>query len=803
MAKRKSANSVKGNAHAVVQADQVGAVHINSVRTGRRPAGRPVESWDPFALQIHRPLEVPGLDEPLPALTGYVRREHDDKLDEDLADLSGSKLIVMVGGSATGKTRALWEAISSHPILRTWLLRYPRTGDELHDLLEADEIAPRTVLWLNEMHNYITRSSGSAVAAKLHALINEDSDVGPVLVVGTLWPEFWERLISEPVSLEDPYSCARLLLESGTLVVVAELFGKESLLALRTDPLVDPRVQIAANTAGAHGAVIQTLVGGPGLVRRFESPATVVDRYAAAVVSVALDARRLGHQQPFKTELLEAVAGTYLSDADRVDVPKDWFEGGLRRAARDQTHGVTALLPCRISDGLPGAADSYELHDYLEQHSWQSRRMMPIEPALWKALDRHTYSSLDKASLGRSASARLIYDIAEPLLTEAAEDGFSGAGYDLVELLTRQGRYEEAFARLRKLVTQGFPEARKRLVDLMVRVDAMDELWQMVHAGDDYAAWRMADVLQQRGDLGALLDLLGKHDGRLWRVRLGEVLAELGRVREAVDVLRVGDSSAHLRLIAILRDHGMADDLANFEHLNDRCVLGDMCVKHAQTQLSELLIERGDLDRLMLLADAAEVPQRRNLALALWKHGYNDEARSLMNAMAEAGDATARHYVADMRIVPRRVSKPALTVPAALYPTERHRRANRLAEQQDLPQLRALSEAGCEYARWRELNLAGELGDTGPLAMAADSGDVRANRRLVEVLSGLGRVYELGRRAWRGDDWASAELGWLASAPGHPAHQAAVSLLKKGLRADGSTRTTDSSGHAGGAIASD
>lgn len=785
MAKRKSANSVKGNAHAVVQADRVGAVHIHPGRTGKRPVGRPAESWDPFALQIHRPLEVPGLDEPLPALTGYVRREHDDKLDEELTDLGGSRLIVMVGGSATGKSRALWEAISSHPILRTWLLVYPRTGDELHDLLEADAIAPRTVLWLNEMHNYITRSSGSAVAAKLHALINEDSMAGPVLVVGTLWPEFWERLTSEPVSLDDPHSCARLLLESGTLVIVAERFGNESLQALRTNPRVDPRVQIAASTAGAHGAVIQTLVGGPGLVRRFESPATVVDRYAAAVVSVALDARRLGHQQPFKTELLAAVAGSYLTAADRVDVPKDWFEAGLRRAARDQTHGVTALLPCRVSDDLPGAADSYELHDYLEQHSWQSRRMMPIEPALWKALGRHAYSSLDKASLGRSASARLIYDVAEPLLTEAAENGISGAGYDLVELLTRQGRFDEAFARLRKLAARGFPDAHKRLVDLLVRVDAMDELRQMVHAGDEYATWRMADVLQQRGDLGSLVDLLGKRDGRLWKVRLGEVLAGLGRVREAVEVLRAGDSSAHFRLIAILRDHGMADELANFEHVTERCVLGDMCVKHAAAQLAELLLERGDLDRLRSIAETAEVPQRRNLALALWKHGYNDDARSLMGALAEAGDVAAQHYVGDMRMVRRRASKSAQTPPAALYPTERHRRANRLAEQQDLPQLRALSETGCEYARWRELNLAGELGDTGPLELAADSGDVRANRRLVEVLSGLGRVYELGRRAWRGDDWASAELGWLASVPAHPAHRAAVGLLRTGLRADG------------------
>lgn len=58
--------------------------------------------------------------------------------------------------------------------------------------------------------------------------------------------------------------------------------------------------------------VIQTLVGGPKLVRRFEVPSTSADRYAAAVVSVALDARRLRRGQPFRTGYLANASSAYL-----------------------------------------------------------------------------------------------------------------------------------------------------------------------------------------------------------------------------------------------------------------------------------------------------------------------------------------------------------------------------------------------------------------------------------------------------------------------------------------------------------
>src|SRR5262249_58147363 len=67
----------------------------------------------PFALEVHRPVE-PDVPQPgLPALPTYVPREHDAALAEVVtaAAAGTSGIAVLVGGSSTGKTRAVWGAL--------------------------------------------------------------------------------------------------------------------------------------------------------------------------------------------------------------------------------------------------------------------------------------------------------------------------------------------------------------------------------------------------------------------------------------------------------------------------------------------------------------------------------------------------------------------------------------------------------------------------------------------------------------------------------------------------------------------
>src|SRR5262245_8692514 len=84
--------------------------------------GRPITEYTPLALEVHRAIDVPSHGEPLPLLPPYVPRDHDARLAHVVAEAAGgaSRMVVLVGGSSTGKTRACWEAIQALPS-RWWL----------------------------------------------------------------------------------------------------------------------------------------------------------------------------------------------------------------------------------------------------------------------------------------------------------------------------------------------------------------------------------------------------------------------------------------------------------------------------------------------------------------------------------------------------------------------------------------------------------------------------------------------------------------------------------------------------------
>ena len=86
-------------------------------------AGRPLGGvTDPFALEVHRPVQPEDPQPGLPSLPAYVPREHDVELGRVVraAAEGSSGIAVLVGGSSTGKTRACWEAVQ--------LLRHCKPG---------------------------------------------------------------------------------------------------------------------------------------------------------------------------------------------------------------------------------------------------------------------------------------------------------------------------------------------------------------------------------------------------------------------------------------------------------------------------------------------------------------------------------------------------------------------------------------------------------------------------------------------------------------------------------------------------
>ncbi|WP_435106673.1 hypothetical protein [Nocardiopsis synnemataformans] len=163
--------------------------------------GKLISEWDPHDLEVHPAIAHPGrpaaaVSVPQRASTrmpGYVRRSHDDALSQAVQAAVGgsSQMVVLVGSSSTGKTRACWEAVQ--PLAgQGWRLWHPfnptRAEAALDDL---ERVAPRTVVWLNEIQHYLNTSSGvgERVAAALHTLLTAP-DRSPILILGTLWEKY-------------------------------------------------------------------------------------------------------------------------------------------------------------------------------------------------------------------------------------------------------------------------------------------------------------------------------------------------------------------------------------------------------------------------------------------------------------------------------------------------------------------------------------------------------------------------------------------------------------------------------------
>ena len=138
------------------------------------PVGVPLaEVTDPFALEVHRPVQPEDAPPGLPVLPPYVPREHDEVLGQVVraAAEGRSGIAVLVGGSSMGKTRACWEALAllrdQDPAWRLWHPIDPSRPDAA--LRELAGIGPRTVVWLNEAQFYLDAADRAGRAGRRRA----------------------------------------------------------------------------------------------------------------------------------------------------------------------------------------------------------------------------------------------------------------------------------------------------------------------------------------------------------------------------------------------------------------------------------------------------------------------------------------------------------------------------------------------------------------------------------------------------------------------------------------------------------
>jgi hypothetical protein len=397
--------------------------------------GQPVRRWDPVELGVHQVIG----GGPMPT---YIRRPHDELMRAVLDPaVPASRLIVVRGGSSTGKTRAAYEAVKDR--CPDWQLDYPLDSAALAARLEAG-IPPRTVLWLGELRQYADADGGAAVLGRLADLLEGDGR----LLITTMWPEQWTTYTAAARAgpgAADPAGTAGRLLERlpeltgsdpggidparGGVIDVPDQFAAADLeAAARTgDPLLAEAAEAAVG-AGQDGQLTQYLAGVPDLLRRYAGPGG--DPYGQAVITAAMDAARLGHASPLPAAVLQEAAIGYLTGLQRTKNMASWRDKALDWATIELNGAVRALQPVPPASGTGVAG--YQVADYLDQYGRRTRQDQLGPASLWDALTAHTATASDLTRLGHAARDRGLYRHAAALWTIAATLGSTDAARQLI-----------------------------------------------------------------------------------------------------------------------------------------------------------------------------------------------------------------------------------------------------------------------------------------------------------------------------------------------------------------------------------
>ncbi|MFE7099292.1 tetratricopeptide repeat protein, partial [Streptomyces erythrochromogenes] len=544
-------------------------------------------------------------------------------------------MLVLVGTSSTGKTRACWEAVQ--PLAgEGWRLWHPfdptRADAALADL---ERVQPRTVLWLNEAQHYLGHSQlGEQVAAALHGLLT-DSDRGPVLVLGTLWPEYERdyRAMPSP-DRPDPHSRVRELL-AGRTISVPSTFDEDALC--RAAALADEGDELLADAltrASVHGQLAQDLAGAPELLQRYEHSTPA----ARALLEVAMDARRLRVGLHLPQTFLTDAATDYLNDSEYEQLTDDWAEAAYSELARP-VHGKqaplrrTAARPERRLPGSPlvtptaGAGPAFRLADYLEQHGRTTRGPLCPPASFWHAAHSHLTHPNDLNNLAMEAYIRHRLQWEHHLSHKAAQAGNPYALAALAEQRTEAGDHDGAEALYRQAADAGDPEALIRLAE------------RREEAGDHDGAEALYRQAADAGDPEALSWLAEIHED------VGDREGAEALYRQAADA---GDPGA---LFQIVRMREEARDREGAEALcQEAASSGDT---FALMQLAEMREYAGDHDGAEALyreaAEKGDTDAVAWLAEMLEEAGDHDGAIALYQHHAAAGSAYAQHHLAEMR----------------------------------------------------------------------------------------------------------------------------------------------------------
>ncbi|MEV0848702.1 hypothetical protein AB0J21_22990 [Streptomyces sp. NPDC049954] len=401
---------------------------------------RPVAKWQPDRLGVHRAVqERDGL-----MLPPYIEREHDGELRSHLGALAskGAGMIVVRGDSCTGKTRSAWEAVTA--CVPDWQLLYPKSAAGLRSCLQVNGLTGPTVVWLDNAHWLFGEADGDRAAEDLLALL--DQPPVPVVVLATMWP----TPIDSPGSKPEQQGRSRhiqLLLDLARTIHQPETFDSAALNRFEDQARGDGQWTQAAAQARANGELCQRLAAAPELLDRYRHADHAPGK---AVVTAAVEARRLGARGPLSLAFLEHAALGYLSPDQRRRLDRQtWFTDALAWARTPVKDVASCLQGVLASDGIGEAAGLVGLSDIIEQQIAPERWGVKPPAALWQAAQSDLTDGSDLESLALQAFAFARFRIARDLYVAALDrntsSAFEGLCFSYVEterIRTRRGLRE-------------------------------------------------------------------------------------------------------------------------------------------------------------------------------------------------------------------------------------------------------------------------------------------------------------------------------------------------------------------------
>ncbi|MFF5054156.1 tetratricopeptide repeat protein [Micromonospora sp. NPDC000663] len=555
----------------------------------------------------------------------------------------GQGFLLLIGNSAAGKTRSAYEAVVSN--FPDWNVFLPASGEDLQ-WLSRQQIRKPTIVWLDELQRFLPGEGSSGIGKE--SFLALWSKRKPVIFLGTIWPDRYQHYLSLPERSEG-YAAQRKDRIVGVLRLAERIYVEDNFAAseestARALAKRDYRIKVALQDS--HYGVTQVLAGAPELVASWQD----ADSYSKALITAAVDIRRLRIVGGLTPALLKRATSIYLNNEEVARASADWFERAILYCTQRNRGATSVLIP--LSGAEFGIAAGYELADYITSYGARVRESEPIPAELWGILGEQIHDSIDLQQLASAADTRDVRRYAEAMYRRSLALGNAEAGFWLGLMLLDQGRKKEAVEVLRQAANMGSKDAIEAFADYGPGDEAIKVLRRLLASGDELPHYdvrlTIARLLDDEGrcdeaeqeHLQAIAEKR-KHAVHYYALRF----EERGNLAEALDwylrAIDAGDLAASERACHLLaKDGRFAEAKAIYEVVMNS---GD---ERAPDWWARILVDADRLDEALALAKSSGSYHQIGKALALADRV--DEALAVYKKQIDRGDVWAHYYSAEL-----------------------------------------------------------------------------------------------------------------------------------------------------------